>query len=60
MFIGHQPAVDFKALLKKWRPKLKSMELWFTGKKQRDTILEAKLADENRGKMGIDWKTLLL
>lgn len=59
VFIGHQPAVDLEALLKKG-VKLKSMELWLQGKKQRDTILEAKLADENRGKDGYRLENLLL
>jgi hypothetical protein len=36
------------------------MELWLQGKKQRDTILEAKLADENRGKDGYRLENLLL
>ena len=59
VFIGHQPAVDLEALLKKG-VRLKSMELWLQGKKQRDTILEAKLADENRGKDGYRLENLLL
>lgn len=59
VFVGHQPAVDLEALLKKG-VKLKSMELWLQGKRQRDTILEAKLADENRGKDGYRLENLLL
>lgn len=57
--IGHKIAVDLEALIyAKAYPK-EDMELWLQGKHVRDTQLEARLADENRGKHGYKLESLL-
>ena len=59
--VGHNLPVDLDALLKAKVPGLKvAMEQWLQGRKQRDTLLLAKLADENRGQGGYTLESLLL
>lgn len=56
--VGHNIVVDLEALL--WTKKYpKDMEEWLQGKRIRDTQLEARLADENRGKYGYMLESLL-
>jgi uracil-DNA glycosylase family 4 len=57
--VGHNIAVDIEALLR-LRPKgLKhALERWLQGGNQRDTLLEARLSDENRGKYGYKLESL--
>ena len=59
--VGHNLPVDLDALIKAKVPGLKfAMEQWLQGRKQRDTLLLAKLVDENRGKGGYTLESLLL
>lgn len=59
--VGHNLPVDLDALLKAKTPGLTvAMEQWLRGHKQRDTLLVAKLADENRGVGGYTLESLLL
>ena len=61
ILVGHNLPVDLDALLKAKVPGLAvAMEQWLQGRKQRDTLLLAKLADENRGKGGYTLESLLL
>lgn len=61
ILVGHNLPVDLDALLKAKVPGLAlAMEQWLQGRKQRDTLLLAKLADENRGKGGYTLEALLL
>lgn len=57
--VGHNLPVDIEALIR-CKPKglEKAFEQWLQGRKQRDTLLEAKLADENRGKYGYKLESL--
>lgn len=59
--VGHNLPVDLDALLKAKVSGIKvAMEQWLKGNKQRDTLLIAKLADENRGMGGYTLESLLL
>ena len=59
--VGHNLPVDLDALLKAKVPGLTvAMEQWLQGRKQRDTLLLAKLRDENRGVGGYTLESLLL
>lgn len=59
--VGHNLPVDLDALLKTKTSGIKvAMEQWLKGNKQRDTLLLAKLADENRGVGGYTLESLLL
>ncbi len=61
VIVGHNLPVDLDALLKAKTSGIKvAMEQWLRGNKQRDTLLLAKLADENRGKGGYTLESLLL
>lgn len=61
IIVGHNLPVDLDALLKAKVPGLAiAMEQWLQGRKQRDTLLLAKLVDENRGKGGYTLESLLL
>lgn len=61
ILVGHNLPVDIEALLR-LKPKglTNAMEQWLQGKRQRDTLLEARLSDENRGKHGYKLESLLL
>lgn len=56
--IGHNIQVDLEALIHA-KDYPKDMEHWLQGQKIRDTQLEARLADENRGKHGYKLESLL-
>ncbi|MGH9909436.1 MAG: DNA polymerase, partial [Nitrososphaerales archaeon] len=57
--VGHNLSVDIEALIKcKIKGLNVALEQWLQGKRQRDTVLEARLADENRGKHGYKLETL--
>ena len=59
--VGHNLPVDLDALIKARVPGLKvALEQWLQGRRQRDTLLFAKLADENRGVGGYTLESLLL
>jgi uracil-DNA glycosylase family 4 len=61
IIVGHNLPVDLDALLKAKVSGLNiAMEQWLRGRKQRDTLLMAKLADENRGVGGYTLESLLL
>ncbi len=61
VIVGHNLPVDLDALITAKTPGLtKAMEQWLQGRRQRDTLLVAKLADENRGKGGYTLEALLL
>ena len=61
ILVGHNIGVDLDALLKLRIPGLQvALETWLQGRRQRDTLLMAKLADENRGKGGYMLESLLL
>ncbi len=57
--VGHNITVDIEALLR-CKPKGldTALEQWLQGRKQRDTLLEARLSDENRGKHGYKLESL--
>lgn len=59
ILVGHNLPVDIEALIR-CRPKglRGSLEVWLQGHKQRDTLLEARLSDENRGKYGYKLESL--
>lgn len=57
--IGHNIVVDLEALLRVKQYPKQDMEEWLQGKRIRDTQLEARLADENRGKGGYKLESLL-
>ena len=61
--VGHNICVDIEAIMRlrksgKVKGLDKALEQWLQGRKQRDTLLEAKLADENRGKNGYKLESL--
>jgi DNA polymerase I-like protein with 3'-5' exonuclease and polymerase domains len=57
--VCHNGTVDLEALLRLKPKGLKAdMEQWLQGKRQRDTLLEARLSDENRGKYGYKLESL--
>jgi DNA polymerase I-like protein with 3'-5' exonuclease and polymerase domains len=59
--VGHNLPVDLDALLLAKTSGIRvAMEQWLQGNKQRDTLLIAKLADENRGVGGYTLESLLL
>lgn len=59
VLVGHNLYVDLEALLRlKPRGLQIAMEQWLQGRRQRDTLLEAKLQDENRGKYGYKLESL--
>ena len=61
IIVGHNLPVDLDALLKAKTSGIKvAMEQWLQGNRQRDTLLIAKLADENRGVGGYTLESLLL
>jgi uracil-DNA glycosylase family 4 len=61
ILIGHNLPVDIDALIKaKVTGITVALEQWLRGNKQRDTLLIAKLADENRGVGGYTLESLLL
>jgi len=59
VIVGHNITVDIEALLRLQPRGLKTaLEQWLQGRRQRDTLLESKLADENRGKYGYKLESL--
>lgn len=59
--VGHNLPVDLDALILAKTSGIRvAMEQWLRGNKQRDTLLIAKLADENRGVGGYTLESLLL
>lgn len=61
IIVGHNLPVDLDALLKAKVPGLEvAMEQWLQGRKQRDTLLLAKMSDENRGKGAYTLEALLV
>ena len=61
VIVGHNLPVDLESLLRLHPKGLKfAMEEWLQGRRQRDTLLEARLADENRGKHGYKLESLML
>lgn len=59
--VGHNLPVDLDALILAKTSGIRvAMEQWLRGNKQRDTLLLAKLADENRGIGGYTLESLLL
>ncbi len=61
VLVGHNLPVDIEALLNSCKIPVAlkgAFENWLQGRRQRDTGLEAKLADENRGKHGYKLESL--
>lgn len=59
VIVGHNITVDIESLLRLKPNGLKvALEQWLQGRRQRDTLLEARLADENRGKHGYKLESL--
>ena len=57
--VGHNLPVDLEALIRlRVKGFDKPLEQWLQGRQQRDTLLEARLADENRGKHGYKLESL--
>lgn len=59
VLVGHNITVDIESLLRLKPKGLKvALEQWLQGRRQRDTLLEARLSDENRGKYGYKLESL--
>lgn len=57
--VGHNITVDLEAIIRLRLKFLdKPLEQWLRGHRQRDTLLEARLADENRGRHGYKLESL--
>ena len=57
--VGHNVAVDIEALIRQGHKGItKALEIWLQGHRLRDTLLESRLADENRGKHGYKLESL--
>lgn len=59
ILVGQNISVDIESMLRAG-VKCKWMNLWLQGKKQRDSVLTARLGDESRGKDGYRLESLLL
>ena len=59
IIVGHNLPVDLESLIRnKSKGLTVALEQWLQGRRQRDTVLEARLSDENRGKHGYKLETL--